>query len=95
MGWLLDGKPGFGSRQGRVFPLLHSVQNGSGTDPTSSQTGTGDKAYHSLSFSAEDKNGGVLSPLPHMSSWHSVQPIKHRNNFTFTLIILYLSFLLH
>jgi hypothetical protein len=33
--------------------------------------------------SAKVKNGGVIPPLPHMSSWHNVELIKHRDNFTF------------
>jgi hypothetical protein len=43
----------------------------------------GRKADHSPPSSAEVKNGGAIPPLPHMSSWHSVWLIKHRDNFTF------------
>jgi hypothetical protein len=31
----------------------------------------GREANHSLSSSTEVKNGGVIPPLPHISSWHS------------------------
>jgi hypothetical protein len=31
----------------------------------------GREADHSTPFSAEVKNGGATSPLPHTSSWHS------------------------
>jgi hypothetical protein len=40
---------------------------------------------HSPPSSAEVKNGGNIPPLSHMSSWHSAELIKHRDNFTFTL----------
>jgi hypothetical protein len=42
--------------------------------------------YHSIS-STVVKYGGVIPPLPHMSSWRGVQLINHRENFA-----LYLSF---
>jgi hypothetical protein len=48
----------------------------------------GCEADHSPPSSAEDKNGGDIPPLPHMSSWHIAYLIKHRNNFTFYIITL-------
>jgi hypothetical protein len=39
------------------------------------------EADHSPPSNAEAKNGGAIPPLPHVSSWHSIQLIKHRNNF--------------
>jgi hypothetical protein len=42
----------------------------------------GCKADHSTPTSAEVKNGEAIRPLPHMSSWHSPQLIKCRDNFT-------------
>jgi hypothetical protein len=46
------------------------------------------EADHSLSSSAEVRNGGAKPPLPHMSSWHGAYLIKHRDNFTiYTTII--------
>jgi hypothetical protein len=38
---------------------------------------------HSPPSSAKVKNGGAIPPLPRMSSWHSSQLIKHRDNFIF------------
>jgi hypothetical protein len=51
----------------------------------------GREAGKSPPFSAEVKNGGAISPLPHLSSWHSACLIKHRNNFAFTLTYLNMS----
>jgi hypothetical protein len=34
------------------------------------------------SIQCQVKNGGGILPLPHLSSWHSAQLIKHRDNFT-------------
>jgi hypothetical protein len=45
------------------------------------------KAYNSLPSSAEVKNGGTISPLPHMSSWHGAYLIKHMDNFFFSLAL--------
>jgi hypothetical protein len=36
-----------------------------------------------LMSSTEVKNGGVIPPFPHISSWHSAQLINHRNNFAY------------
>jgi hypothetical protein len=71
---------GRGSIPGReYFILLHRVQTSSGVHPASYLMGTG--AYslgvkrlgrevdRSLPPSAEVKNGGAISPLPHTSSW--------------------------
>jgi hypothetical protein len=48
----------------------------------------GSEADHSPPSSAEDKNGGDIPPLPHMSLWHSAYLIKDRDNFTFYIITL-------
>jgi hypothetical protein len=40
---------------------------------------------HSLSSSTGFKNGGVIPPLLHMSSWGGAQLIKHVNHFTLPL----------
>jgi hypothetical protein len=45
----------------------------------------GREANHTSPFSSELKNIGGIHPLPHTSSWHSAQLIKHRDNFTFCL----------
>jgi hypothetical protein len=46
------------------------------------------EADHSLLSSVEVKNSGALTQLPHMSSRHDVQLLKHRNNSTFYLNII-------
>jgi hypothetical protein len=38
------------------------------------------EADHSLPVSGEVENGGTISPLPHMSSWHGAELIEHRVN---------------
>jgi hypothetical protein len=35
--------------------------------------------------SAKVKNGGTIPGVPHTSTWHDAQLIKHRDNFTSTL----------
>jgi hypothetical protein len=71
--------PRFDCRQRQeIFSLLHSVQTGSGNHPDSFQMSTGAlspgvrqpgrEAEHSPPYSVEDKNGGAIPPLPHMSS---------------------------
>jgi hypothetical protein len=77
---LRAGRPGFDSRHGQKFSLLYSFQIGSGAHPASCPVGTGgcfpgvkwpgSDLDHSPPFSAGVKNGGAISPLPHMSSWH-------------------------
>jgi hypothetical protein len=37
-------------------------------------------------FSTEVKNGGAIPPLPNMSGWNSAQLIKHRDNYTYTIV---------
>jgi hypothetical protein len=37
--------------------------------------------------SAKVKKIGAIPPLPHMSSWRSAYLIKHRDNFTFYLLL--------
>jgi hypothetical protein len=65
------------------FSMLHSVQTSYGGHTTSYSMGTrgyfsrgipqiGCEADDSPPPSAEVKNGGVIPPLPHMSSWHSM-----------------------
>jgi hypothetical protein len=41
------------------------------------------EADHSPPSSADVKNGGATSPLPHTSSWHSAKLIKRREIVTF------------
>jgi hypothetical protein len=41
----------------------------------------GREADYSPPSSAEVKNGGAIPPFSHMSSWHSTELIKHRDNF--------------
>jgi hypothetical protein len=60
----------------RDFSLLHNVQVGTETHPASNEIGTMDfslrvkrpesVADHLPPFTAELKNGGAISPLPHM-----------------------------
>jgi hypothetical protein len=45
----------------------------------------GREAEHSPPSDAEVKNSEATPPLPHASSWHLAQFLKHRDNFTFTL----------
>jgi hypothetical protein len=66
---------GLESRQEQGFSPLHSVQTDSGAHPTSYPMSTGGsfpgvkrpvrEAVHSPPTSAEVKNGGATSPLPH------------------------------
>jgi hypothetical protein len=73
---------GRGSIPGRgSFSPFHRVQIGPGAHPISYPMGTGDsfsgikrpghEADYSPPSSAVVKNGGAISPLPHMSSCHS------------------------
>jgi hypothetical protein len=77
MGYGQDGRapnPGSGKR----FSLLHSVQIGSGAHPTSYAMGTrgsftavkrqGREADHLHPSSSDDKDGGSITPFPHISS---------------------------
>jgi hypothetical protein len=69
--------------------MLHSVQTESRTHQCAIQyvrgalpqevKRQGREADHSPPSSAEVRNGGGTTPLPNMSSWHSVQLIKHMN----------------
>jgi hypothetical protein len=38
--------------------------------------------------SAEVKNSGAVSPLPHMPSLRRAELIKHRENFTFFQVVM-------
>jgi hypothetical protein len=77
------------SRAGK-FSFLHGIQTNSGPQPTSYAAGTngfvltvkwlGHEAHHSLLPTADTKNGGTVSPLPHI--WCV---IKHRDSFPFTI----------
>jgi hypothetical protein len=68
--------PGLGATE---FSLFYSVQTGSGAHPASCPMITGCsfpggkeveyKVGHSPPFIAEIKNGGVIPPLTHTSSW--------------------------
>jgi hypothetical protein len=79
---LRAGLLGFNSSQRQDISLLHSVQTGSGTHPSSYAMGTGGffprgvkqsgrETDHSPPSSAEDKNDGALSPLPDISESES------------------------
>jgi hypothetical protein len=67
--------------EAREFSLLYSIHAGSWAQPVSYAMSTGDsfpgimqpgsEADHSHPPSAEVKNGGAISPFPHISSWHS------------------------
>jgi hypothetical protein len=61
--------------------LLHSVQTGSGVNRQ------GGEADHSLSSSAEVKNGGAIPPNPIYLPAHL---IEHRNKFLLLLLLLFL-----
>jgi hypothetical protein len=71
------------------FSLLHSILTESGAHPVSYSVDTGGDFPRSKAAgvlgrrsppsSAEVKSGGAIAPLPHMSSWHNSQLIKHRN----------------
>jgi hypothetical protein len=75
MGWMAEVRSLAGTRE---FFLLHNIEASSGAYPGSSTMGTrayfpgvrwqGHEADHTP-FSAEVKNGGAITPLPHMSSW--------------------------
>jgi hypothetical protein len=74
-GYELDGR-GFDSRQGQHFlfsiasrPALGHTQPAIQLVPAVKQPGY--EADHSSPSSADVKNSGAISPLPHMSSWHS------------------------
>jgi hypothetical protein len=79
---LQAGWPEFNSCQGQNLSLLHNVQTDSGAHPASYPKDAreisleakwpGREANHSPPFNAEVKNGGAITPLPYMSSWHSV-----------------------
>jgi hypothetical protein len=73
------GRPGIDSWQGQEsLPILHSVQTGSGAHPGSYPMGTGSlfpgvkrlkrETHHLPPSSAEVKNGGAITTLPHTSS---------------------------
>jgi hypothetical protein len=73
---LRSGRPVFDSHQGQQDLLFfHSAQTGSGVHPAAYPTGTrgcppgverqGREVDHSPPFSAEVKNGGAISTLPH------------------------------
>jgi hypothetical protein len=47
---------------------------------------------HSPSSRAGVKNGGAIPPLPHTSSGRGAWLIKHRDNFSFTLILIEIQF---
>jgi hypothetical protein len=74
--------------QGNDSFFLHSVQTGSGVHQAYCPMGTvvsspevkrpGREADHSPLSGAEVKNGGAISPLPHLSLCHSYKLIKHR-----------------
>jgi hypothetical protein len=71
---LLAGRPGVRySAEVRNFSLLRSIHTGSGTHPmgTAEAKRPGREDDHSPQSSAEIKYGGVIPPLPHMSTWHT------------------------
>jgi hypothetical protein len=88
MGW--TAKVQFLARA-RDFSLLHSVQTSSGAHPASYPVGVGGsfpwgcEGEYSHPSSVKVKNGGVISPFPHTSSWCVALSVKHRDNFTLPL----------
>jgi hypothetical protein len=80
--YLLDGRGSIPGR-GKIFlTSLRRVQTGSGAYPASYLMDTqgifspgvkrpGNESDHSPPSSSEVKNGAVITPLPHISSWHS------------------------
>jgi hypothetical protein len=69
-------RPGFDSRQGPDFSLLHRIETGYRAHPASYPMGTwgsfpgvmgpGREAEHSPQSSVEVKNGGAVHPLTHV-----------------------------
>jgi hypothetical protein len=51
----------------------------------------GQEAGHSHPSDDEIKNGGAIPPLPHTSSRHDAKFIKHKDNFTITFHLCYLT----
>jgi hypothetical protein len=72
---------GFNSRQWQIFSLLHRVQTVFGAHPASYTVRIeglflrvkrpGREADNSSPYNVEVKNGGIIPPPPHLSSWHS------------------------
>jgi hypothetical protein len=73
------------SRPALTPPALQS--NGYRGAPSSRVERSRREADHSPPSSAKVKIGEAVPPLPDASSWSGTSLIKHRNNFTFTLII--------
>jgi hypothetical protein len=81
-------------QSGESFSLLQSVHAGSGAHPASYLMGSSrdfsrikrpaHEADHSPPSSVKVKNDGAKPPFPHMSSWHIVYLITHRDNFNFS-----------
>jgi hypothetical protein len=42
------------------------------------------EADYSPPYTAEEKNGGAIYPLPHTSSWRGASLIKQKDNFIFS-----------
>jgi hypothetical protein len=87
-GYGMDGR---GCIPGRCkFFTLHSVQTGSGANPTSCPMGIGDYfpgvqrplrvTDHSPPSNAEVKNVGPVPLLPHTSSWYNELLIKNSDD---------------
>jgi hypothetical protein len=70
-------------RPDRLWGPLNLLSNGYRGALSPRLKRPGREADHSPPSSAEVKNGGAIPPLPYMSSWHSAELIKHRDNFTF------------
>jgi hypothetical protein len=87
-----EGMDGRGLNSGRDTVFLSS------TVPSSYPIGIGGsipgerlpgrEADYSPPFVAEVKNGGAISPLPHIPSWHIAELIKHRAKFCFFFFLL-------
>jgi hypothetical protein len=83
--------------RGKRFSLLDSIQTGSGDHPASYQwvpgalspwvKRQGREADYSLHLHLVPKSRVELYPIP-MSSWHSAQLIKQRDNFNFAFTYL-------
>jgi hypothetical protein len=87
-------RPRFDSRQGQDISL-NSTESRPALGPTQPPIQwvrgalspmvkrPGREADQSPPSTAEVKNGGAISPLPHTPSWHIAYLIKHKDKFTF------------
>jgi hypothetical protein len=91
---LRAGRPGFDSRQGKIFlfstvsrPALGATQPPIQWVPEVKRPRR--EADHSPPSAAEVKKGRSIPPLQHTPSWRSVYVITHRDNFVLTVLSKY------